>query len=146
MKKIIASTCLLSALASILWVLLYTLINDVVQSPFGKADVWAFTLFGPTLVFALSCLGYVRIRRSMDKEKIRKIENTDTVLWNISQTLMRIVCAGLNQGDKQNIFEIKHAHIEELCSTYDDYIACGGDPSAIPSNIRACISLLRKKK
>lgn len=138
---------LLSAIASILWILLYTLINDLAQSPFVGMGTWTFKLFVPSLIFSLSCLCYVRVRRSMDKEKIRRMEHTEILLRQISATLTEIVYDALNHTPStQRPFTIDPCHADDLNMYYMDYFENNGDQSKIPRNTRSFIAALPKPK
>ncbi len=72
--------CLL-AIVSAVWLVLYTIIHDfaVAESLDFMSLVEPVKLFVPTLVFLIAGWRYLRIRRSMDKEKIKKLEEALTL-------------------------------------------------------------------
>jgi iron-sulfur cluster repair protein YtfE (RIC family) len=133
-KAFLASFYSLTAIACALWLFLYTIINDIMRDPFKSETIVSdFRLFGPMVVFAFCCLGYVRIRRAMDKEKIaqeklRELEMNDLMFVAPNELVARALLDLLPEGklSKDRVGDELTTVLDELRFTYYRFYRNGG--------------------
>ncbi|MEN9621792.1 MAG: hypothetical protein RLZZ67_226 [Candidatus Parcubacteria bacterium] len=133
-KAFLASFCSLTAIACALWLFLYTFINDMMRDPFRSETIVSdFRLFGPMIVFVFCCLGYVRIRRMMDREKmteryLKEIELNELMFIAPSELTARALLDLLPEGKltKERISDELAAVLNELRFNYYRFSKKGG--------------------